>query len=156
MNRTDCMTRQRESASVSVITASPDDLVINPTNPQPKDHLMTFDQSIDPTPPATRLIIEILDEAEVVRRMRMLAALQETLKRQQIRSILARKHRLFLRYNDGPHEPSGMTDPELHVFGPKKHVVTIKDSAYVLDGGKRFHRPAAIAAAIAVARAAAD
>ena len=95
--------------------------------------------------------VEILDEAEVARRMRLLAALQETLKQRQIQGILARNQRLVLRYNGGPHEPSGLTDPKLHVFGPQKHVVTIKDSAYVLDGGKQFNSPAIVAATIATA-----
>lgn len=98
----------------------------------------------------------IVDEAEVARRMRLLAALRETLERRQIRAVLARNHRLVLRYGEGSCGPSGLTDPELHVFGPeRKHVVTIKDNAYVLDGGRQFKSPPATAAAIvAEARAA--
>ncbi len=95
--------------------------------------------------------IEILDETEAARRMRLLAALQGTLKQRQVRSILARNHRLFLRYNDGPGEPSGLTDPKLHVFGPQGHVVTIKNSTYVLDGEKQFKSTTTFAAMIAAA-----
>jgi hypothetical protein len=99
---------------------------------------------------------EILHQFEVARRMRLLTALQETLEQRQIRSIPARHHRLVL-YREGLCEPSGLTDPQLHVFGPdNKHVVTINGSAYVLDGGEQFKSPATTAAAIAsAARAAA-
>ena len=50
--------------------------------------------------------------------MLLLTELQTALAARQIRSVLARNHRLVLRYNYSSYEPSGMTNPRLHIFGP--------------------------------------
>jgi hypothetical protein len=60
----------------------------------------------------------ILDGAEVARKLGQLAALQAALAAAGMRSVLARNHRLVLRYNESPCEPSGLTDPQLYIFAP--------------------------------------
>lgn len=54
----------------------------------------------------------LLDEPEAARRVLLLAELKAALAEQGTRSVLARNHRLVLRYNDPPPlEPSGLTNP---------------------------------------------
>src|SRR6266699_4037888 len=74
----------------------------------------------------------ILQEAEVARRMHLLAELQDALAALGVRSVLARNHRLVLQYNRVPYGPCGMTDPQLHVFTPDGTCVATTD-------GTTFH-----------------
>jgi hypothetical protein len=60
----------------------------------------------------------ILADAEVTCRMLLLAELQAELTATGTRAVLARNHRLVLRYNDAPLAPSGLTDPCLHIMLP--------------------------------------
>jgi hypothetical protein len=69
----------------------------------------------------------ILAQAEVSRRVLLLAELQAALAAQQIDSVLARNHRLVLQYNRVPSGPSGMTDPQLHIFAPDGTDITTTD-----------------------------
>src|SRR6266700_7965091 len=90
----------------------------------------------------------ILTKAEVSRRMLLLADLQVALAAQEIHSVLARNHRLVLRYNRVPSGPSGMTDPQLHIFAPDGTCVATTDgTAYRLASGRQC--PAADPAAAA-------
>lgn len=79
----------------------------------------------------------ILAEAEAARRMLALAELQTTLAARGVRSVLARNHRLVLRYNEGPCTPSGLTDPALHVLAPDgtSTIATTDGTAYRLASG---------------------
>jgi len=90
----------------------------------------------------------ILATAEVTRRMLLLAELQDALTALGVRSVLARNHRLVLRYNRVPSGPSGMTDPQLHVFTPDGTCVATTDgTTYRLASGRQC--PAADPAAAA-------
>ncbi len=73
----------------------------------------------------------ILTDAEVSRRMMLLAELQGTLDALGVRAVLARNHRLVLKYNDSPVAPSGLTDPVLHVLIPSgTRAVTTDGTSY--------------------------
>src|SRR5258708_32667675 len=58
----------------------------------------------------------ILPDAELAGRMPLLAELQGALHALGFRCVLARNHKLVLRYNEGPYEPSGLTEPQRHIF----------------------------------------
>jgi hypothetical protein len=88
----------------------------------------------------------ILSDLEAESRLRLLAELQAALSALGVESILARNHRLVLRYNVAPLDPSGLTDPQLHIFG-NKGVVTTDGKVYRLDRGGEF--PVDNAAAVA-------
>jgi hypothetical protein len=93
----------------------------------------------------------ILDDAEVARRVLLLIKLQTNLEALGVRCVLARNHRLVLRYNDSPLAPSGLTDPMLHIFAPDaKQVATTDGACYRLSAGQEFPvgDPAVTAAAI--------
>lgn len=59
----------------------------------------------------------ILREAEVIRRLTLLTELQAALAALGIQSLLVRNRRLVLRSAGNSLEPSGPTDPQLHIFG---------------------------------------
>jgi hypothetical protein len=82
----------------------------------------------------------ILDDAEADSRMMLLAQLQATLTGLGVRCVLARRHRLVLRYDDPPPlAPSGPISPTLHVFAPDgTRVVTTDGAVYRLDSGQEF------------------
>lgn len=80
----------------------------------------------------------ILAQAEVTRRMLLLADLQAALAAQEIRAVLARNHRLVLQYNRSPFEPSGLTDPQLHIFTPDgTDIATTDGTTYSLSSGEK-------------------
>ncbi len=84
-----------------------------------------------PSPP-------ILAEAEVERRMLLLAELQGLLAALGIRSVLARNHRLVLQYNRVPSGPSGPTDPQLRIFAPDgTDIATTDGRTYSLASGRQ-------------------
>lgn len=88
-----------------------------------------------PQVPAT----PILAQAEVARRMLLLADLQAALAAQEIHSVLARNHRLVLQYNRVPSGPSGPTDPQLHIFTPGgTDIATTDGSTYNLASGEKY------------------
>ncbi len=70
----------------------------------------------------------------------MLAELQTSLAAMGVHSVVARNHRLVLRWNtDGPWGPSGLTDPQLHIFTPDGPCVATADgTAYHLATGQRY------------------
>ncbi len=109
----------------------------------------------EPTPaPAAA---PILAPAEITRRLLMLVELQGALAAQGIHSVLARTHRLVLQYNYSGCEPSGPTDPELHIFIPGgliDTVATADGSVYSLVGTERcsVSDPSAAVAVIAQPR----
>ena len=81
----------------------------------------------------------ILDPAEAARRTFLLSELRSALEVLGICGVLARNHRLVLRYNDAPLEPSGLTDPELRL--PALHgfsIITTDGSAYAFADGRRY------------------
>ena len=97
----------------------------------------------------------ILARAEAERMMLMLAELQAALAALGVRSVLARNHRLVLQYNRVPSGPSGMTDPQLHIFAPGgTDIATTDGSTYHLASGQEYPAadPAAAAALIRHAR----
>lgn len=95
----------------------------------------------------------VLSETEVASRVSLLAALRGALEEAGIRCLLARKHRLVLRYSQGPCEPSGMTDPQLHVFGPSgRDVATTDGAVYRLASGSEVAVTDPAAAADAICR----
>ena len=96
----------------------------------------------------------ILSAAEAGRRMELLAALQTALKAAGVRCLLARKHRLVLRYNSAPYRPSGLTDPQLHIFTPGgKDTATTDGLVYRLATGRELSADDPSAAAAEIARA---
>ncbi len=91
-----------------------------------------FHASIPPPSPP------ILDRAEVEGRMLLLAELQDALTDLGVRSVLARNHRLVLQYNRVPSGPSGLTEPQLYVFGPYgTDIATTDGSTYNLASGRQ-------------------
>lgn len=65
--------------------------------------------------------------------------------------MLARHHRLVLRFSDEHHQPSGLTDPHLHVFTPGgTDIATTNGITYLFTSGKSYPAgdPAAAAAAV--------
>ncbi len=94
---------------------------------------------------------QVLPDAEASRRALLLAELQAALTALGARAVLARKHRLVLRYNAGSSEPSGLVDPELHVLSEiATGIVTTDGTTYKLAGGGEYPAadPAAAAAAV--------
>jgi len=68
--------------------------------------------------------------------MLLLAELQDALAALGVRSVLARNHRLVLHYNHSPCEPSGLTNPELHIFAADgTDIVTTDGGTYRLANG---------------------
>jgi hypothetical protein len=108
---------------------------------------LTADSEHQATPGAP-----ILDDAEAARRLLALTYLQAALIESGIQSTLARNHRLILRYSEkAPLEPSGQTDPRLHIFLPDEtRTVTTDGTSYLLDDGHAIPAadPAAAAALI--------
>jgi len=81
----------------------------------------------------------ILTDAEVGRRMLLLAELQAAMATLGVHCVLARNHRLVLRYNDGPYGPSGLTDPDLHIFTPRgTDTATTDGTVYRLASGGEY------------------
>ena len=100
--------------------------------------------------------LPILGEAEADRRMFLLAQLHAALEAQQFHCVLARKHRLVLRYSTLQREPSGLTDPELHAFGQDStDIITTDGTTYTLASGQQYPTadPDAAARKIGAARA---
>jgi hypothetical protein len=95
----------------------------------------------------------VLNETEVASRLNLLAMLRGALEAAGVRCLLARKHRLVLRYSEVPHEPSGMTDPQLHIFAPGGTDVATTDGAvYRLASGAELAVTDPVAAANAICR----
>lgn len=91
------------------------------------------------TPDAAVPCPPILGEAEVQRRVLILAGLQSELDVLGVRAVLARNHKLTLRYNVPGPQPCGMTDPVLHVFGPSgMRKATTDGSCFRIDSGEEF------------------
>ncbi len=66
--------------------------------------------------------------------------------------MLARHHRLVLRYYQAPLDPSGLTDPQLRIFTPNGDtaVVTTDGSTYRLGSGQEYPVTSTAAAAAAI------
>jgi len=78
----------------------------------------------------------ILTREEAARRAALLADLQSALQAQGVSSVLARRHRLVLQGGRTRCEPSGPTDPELHIFTPDgTDIATTRGSAYHFASG---------------------
>lgn len=107
-------------------------------------------------PPSARP--PILAREEATRRAALLADLQGALAALGIRSVLARRHRLVLSGGQTKCEPSGPTDPELHIFTSRgKDIATACGSAYLFaSGGAHPVSDPAQAARYAIVRMAAD
>jgi hypothetical protein len=131
---------------------------VNPADrtSRPRPHAMTRTSSQSTTTggqgPQHASGDAILEDAEVAHRMLALAELRATLARLGVQSVLARRHRLVLRYNDPPPlAPSGPTEPTLHVFAPDRtHIATTDGNVYRLDSGLELPAsdPGAAAASI--------
>jgi len=93
----------------------------------------------------------ILAEAEVSRRMRLLSELQAALAAQGVRAVLARTHRLVLKYNSSPCPPSGLTNPKLHILSSRPGVAATDGDTYYLSWDQVFPVDDPIAAAEAIA-----
>lgn len=101
---------------------------------------------------------QVLAKDEASRRVLLLAELQAAFTALGVRCVLARKHRLVLRYNQGPCGPSGPVNPELHVFaGDGTDIATTNGATYSLASGGQYPAddPAATAAVV-LARTRAD
>ena len=81
----------------------------------------------------------ILSPDEADRRLRRLAQLQASLTGRGVRCLLARRHRLVLLSNGGGRSgPSGLTNPQLHIFlDDGTRVATTDGTRYLLDGSQR-------------------
>jgi len=96
----------------------------------------------------------ILTDADAARRMLLLAEFQAALRTHQVHSVLARRHRLVLRsQSGGPGRPSGLTDPQLHVFTPSGTTVATTDGiTYSLASGPEYPASDPSAAAALISR----
>jgi hypothetical protein len=95
----------------------------------------------------------VLTETEAASRLRLLADLKTELASLGIPSVLARNHRLVLRYNTVPCEPSGPTDPQLHILVPAgTEIATTNGSTYALSSGRTHAATDPAAAARLIAR----
>lgn len=93
----------------------------------------------------------ILTPPEAAARMELLTELQAALTGLGVQCVLARGHRLVLRYADSPVPPSGLTNPTLHVFTPGgTRTITTDGAAYRLSTGQELPAddPASAAALI--------
>ncbi|HVB45354.1 MAG TPA: hypothetical protein VNF47_21985 [Streptosporangiaceae bacterium] len=82
---------------------------------------------------------EILSEYEAGRRMLLLAELHAALTALGVRCVLARRHRLVLRYNAGVCGLSGLENPHLHIFAPGGTDIAVTDGAvYEITSGGRY------------------
>jgi len=69
--------------------------------------------------------------------MLLLDSLHAALDSFGVRCVLARNHRLVLRYNEAPLSPSGLTNPRLHIFLPCGTRTAVTDgTVYWLDTGE--------------------
>ena len=93
----------------------------------------------------------ILADAEVSRRMRLLSELQAALAAQGVHAVLARTHRLVLKYNSSPCPPSGLTNPKLHILSPRPGIAATDGCTYHLSWGQTFPAGDPTAAAEAIA-----
>ena len=103
-----------------------------------------------PTAPATPGST-ILTPRYAAARMALLAELQTALTGLGVQCVLARRHRLVLRYTDKPVSPSGLTDPTLHVFAlGGTHTVSTDGTTYRPSAGEEIPAddPPAVAAAL--------
>ncbi len=118
-----------------------------------RSHASAPGNSTTSTSPAPTL--PVLTGAEASRRRLLLAELQTSLASLGIRCVLARNHRLVLRYNCVPCETSGPTDPQLHIFAlDGTDIATTDGRMYNLASGEQYPTddPAATAALIRQAR----
>jgi hypothetical protein len=93
----------------------------------------------------------ILTPSEALARRGLLTELQAALTVLGVQCVLARRHRLVLRYADGPVSPSGPTDPTLHVFAPcGTFTVSTNGATYRLRTGQELPADDAAAAASAL------
>lgn len=94
----------------------------------------------------------VLSHDEAARRLLLLTDLQISLTERGVRCVLARYHRLVLRWSSsGPFGPSGLTDPQLHIFTPNgTAVATTNGITFSLASGQQCQAddPAAAAARI--------
>lgn len=91
---------------------------------------------------------QILAGAEARRRAALLTKLQSELAAHGVTSTLARNHRLVLRAGSRPCEPSGPTDPQLHIFAPNGTKVVVVDGGVYRFASGQTHRvddPAGVA-----------
>jgi hypothetical protein len=94
----------------------------------------------------------VLTDADAASRRLLLAELQAALNAIGVRSILAGNHRLVLRNEHDHYEPSGPTDPQLHVLtAAGTRVATTEGTRYTLTSGPSYPAsdPAAAATRIA-------
>lgn len=79
----------------------------------------------------------VLPDAQVTRRVALLTELQNALAAQGLDSVLVRTRRLVLRSDGGRVEPSGPTDPQLHIFAPEgKDIATTNGTVYCFASGQ--------------------
>jgi hypothetical protein len=98
----------------------------------------------DPAPP-------ILKDAEVARRVTLLTTLQAALAAEGVQSVLVRNRRLVLRAAGSGLEPSGPTDPRLHMYlANGADAVTTDGTSYQLASGPVYpaDNPRAVAATV--------
>jgi hypothetical protein len=97
----------------------------------------------------------ILTKAQIDMQLLLLAALHSALAERNIRCVLARTHRLVLRYSAAPLAASGPTEPQLYVFfipGQKPGIVTT-DGVNYRFGSDEFPVDDPVAAAVAICAA---
>jgi hypothetical protein len=100
----------------------------------------------------------VLATREASRRATLLADLQAALAAQGVRSVLARRHRLVLRGGrttpiGARPEPSGPTDPQLHILGPDAtEIATTDGTTYHVASGTRYPAGGPAAAATSIRR----
>lgn len=100
---------------------------------------------------------QLLPEEQVIRRLALLAELRDALSAQGIGSVVARNHRIVLRFNASPYEPSGLTNPGLHILGGERiEAVTTDGAAYHLPGNRQCSVSDPAGAALMIAQAADD
>ena len=92
----------------------------------------------------------VLADTEVSHRMRLLSELQAALAVHGVEAVLARTHRLVLKYGASPCPASGLINPKLHILSPRPGIATTDGCTYYLSWGQTFPVTDPIAAGEAI------
>jgi hypothetical protein len=96
----------------------------------------------------------ILTEEEVASRVLLLTGLRHALAGHGVCGVPSRTHRIVLWYPARHGQPSGMTEPKLHLFMPGgRDIVTTDGTVFRLASGGVFAARNLPAAALAICRA---
>jgi len=92
-------------------------------------HLGDWTQPVTDNTHSAQAADLILTEEEVARRVLLLTELRHAISGYGVCGVLTRNHRIVLRYPAHHSQPSGMTEPKLHLFLPGSRDIVMTDGA---------------------------